>query len=890
MAGNDNLKTLVSNANSGKQANAVGIVESDPVLAAVISKLIEPVDKEYRNLGSKNQYQYLNNANVAKISNYTINRIKDNENILQLFPDIELAIQILTSSILSPKDMVKTELLYNNNNIESLFPSSVLTALTSVIKEEINLNYNLDTELTTILRESLFITGSYVKAVIPESSVDEIINSNSSVSTESISNNIKEIFRDNSFKTINNLGILGNPNETTGSKISLEFLIDGINENTDDGVVKVGDKNVKLGLEVYDNYLSLKLPKLIDKISSLKIKSINKSHSHKSKIATENNKISGTELANLLYKNNQTNMDEFITVKTQDNSKRKSVGRPLVMKLPSESVIPVHIPGDETKHIGYFVLIDVDGNPLTVNSNMNYVNGLNTLDLNKTNTSGNSDLSSFLIQKAKSNLIGNDKNITIDHISRIYANFVEQDLVNRLKNGVYGKQFTISNNQEIYRIMLGRAFANKLTRMIYIPSELCTYFAFKYFDNGVGKSYLDDLKVLTSLRAILMFSKIMAMVKSAINITRVNISLDPDDPDPLNTIELAQHEIAKLKQQFFPVGINSPADLVNWLQGAGLEFTYEGHPGIPQTKFDFETKNLQHQQPDSELDELLRKQTYMAFGLSPETVDNGFNQEFAITVASNNILLSKRIIQTQNEFCPKLTTHIKQICNNDNVIINKLRDVLKDNLAAVMKFNNNDMTGDKEDADAIKKQDMDDDKIIDALIEKFIEGIHVELPSPDETSLETQSEAFQKYIDQLDKVLDSIISSDVLNNELVGNITNYADSLKSAWKHYFIRDWMSKNNFLPELAEIAIADEDGKPKIDIYDNNKSHIEGLIRSSIKYIKSLQTIKNASNVDIDNLNKEPEEEPLPEDSLSDEPGLDNNDASNLNPDENSSDIQI
>jgi hypothetical protein len=101
------------------------------------------------------------------------------------------------------------------------------------------------------------------------------------------------------------------------------------------------------------------------------------------------------------------------------------------------------------------------------------------------------------------------------------------------------------------------------------------------------------------------------------------------------------------------------------VQRAGFEFTFEGHPGLPQTKFDFETKNLQHTVPDTDFMEQLRKQTIMAHSLSPEVVDSGFSAEFATTVVANNILLSKRVLQIQEKFTPQLTDFARKLLQHD---------------------------------------------------------------------------------------------------------------------------------------------------------------------------------------------------------------------------------
>jgi hypothetical protein len=162
------------------------------------------------------------------------------------------------------------------------------------------------------------------------------------------------------------------------------------------------------------------------------------------------------------------------------------------MRVPSEAVIPVYVPGDETRHIGYFILIDGSGHPVSANSPMQGNQSLQSL-WQQSSQSGNA---SGLIQKAKQNLMSNssaDAN-NVEQIVKVYGSIVENNLLTRLKNGVYEADYEISENEEVYRIMLARSLAGKFTTMVYIPEEFMTYFAFKHHPNGTGKSLLDDLK------------------------------------------------------------------------------------------------------------------------------------------------------------------------------------------------------------------------------------------------------------------------------------------------------------------------------------------------------------------------------------------------------------
>ena len=850
----DTLDSIIAAVKKGSvKVPALKLVKENPEVAAVISKLVRPRDKTGFDVERKESYYNLNQSKIQAISDNTKARINDNKNIFQLFPDIELAVQILVSSILSPKDMVKTELIYRSD--DPIFTAELNMKLVSIVENHVNGHYKLKENLHDMLRETLFNTGSYVNVTIPESIVDEIINENEFVSTEAL----KELFVFNETRpnelTSQSLGILGNPGKPRDT-LALENFFNTTKTTKYQGNLSLesldlpADKTVETFLEITDNYMLLKLPKVVEASNRSKLRQITRRNTALESFKSKS-KMTNAEMSATLYKDNAQKMQPFAVIPGRNNAKRKSIGRPMVMRLPSESVIPVYIPGDETKHIGYFVLIDIDGNPVTINSNHENMEGLSGI---MNNGGGNQSLSSLLLQKARRNLVSNeDKNnaVTLDDIMKVYSSIVEKDLIERLRNGIYGNNVAISNNSEIYRIMLARNFASKYTRLVYIPEELVTYFAFRYFDNGVGKSYLDDLKVLTSLRAILLFSKVMASTKNSIALTNVNMTLDPNDPDPQKSIELATHEIIKMRQQYFPLGANSPMDLVDWIQRAGLEFTFEGHPALPQTKFDFSTQQMQHTLPDSDLDELLRKQTYMAFGLSPETVDNGFNAEFATTVISNNILLSKRVLQHQQTFTADLTDMVKKITINDRIIIDELLAAVQENKGLFEKSI-------PDDEKAFYSEN--EERYIGDTLERFIGTLVVDLPKPDITTLATQTEAFEQYSNALDKAIDAWISSDFITTDLAGETSTTIDVIKQVVKSYFLRNWMSENGYMSELNDIVTADEDGNATLDIYDINKTHVEGIVRSSIRLIKAMQPVKNAADKDLESMNVELEGESL------------------------------
>lgn len=852
------LIKLINDIKGNKTYPATKVVDDNQNYAAIMSKLVKSnrPDKD-ANVFDKKSIYAVNNGSFQNISENIKSRINDSENTLALFPDIELAIQILTSSILSPKDMVNTTLLYRTK--EQVLPSAVTAKLNTYVKGVLENEFELIKILNPSLRDMLFNTGSYIKAVIPESAVDEIINGKMTVSTEAMQESLRTLFNPN-METVH-LGLLGN-SKSNSKNIGLEsFFTHNKTSNYNPRIsledsdidIKISDKLKDL-YEVVDNYNVLKMPDVIKVINEKKVSKI-----VKNKIGLEN--FTNQSVSGLLYKPGSSGVDEMVYVNTAKSAQRKTVGKPLVLNLPSESVIPVHIPGNEESHIGYFVLVDEDGNPVsykTDSSSMNNMQG-NLQGAINNSAGANNQLSSMLLTKAKKNLTDTSAAPTIDNISSIYNSIIENDLKNRLKNGAYNNNFTIADSNEIFRIMLARALSNKFTRLVFIPKELVTYFAFKYLPNGVGKSYLDDLKVLTSLRAMLLFSKVMAKVKNSINITTVNMTLDPNDPDPLKTVEIAKHDIARVREQSFPLGLNSPKDLTDWISRAGMEFTFEGHPGLPQTKLNFDTRSIQHIEPDTELDENLRKQTYMSMGLSPEVVDNGFGSEFAATVVTNNALMSKRISLLQQTYTGFLSDYSRKLLINDADSVSEIKKIIIENESLIIK------TISEEEKEILSESK---EKFYCYMVDKYIRNLCIELPKPDSSTIESQITSFDQYVDALDKAIPAFINSEFMTSELVGEISGNIDSITSVVKQYFIRKWLADNGFLNELSDIVTSDDDeSKPILDIYEINKTHMQAIIKSCGKLIEKMLPIKKNSDKKLEDINNGISDDSFSSDTSSD-----------------------
>lgn len=794
-----------------------------PLATAVVSKLVKAgTDVLDINTGQNTRggADMPTSGYLNKVSDTTASNVTDAANLYQMLPDTELAEQILVSSILSPKDMVTTELNYICN--ESSLKGDITGVLLAVIEEFFTKVYKIDPQLKTILSDVLFKKGSYPVLIIPESSVDEIINGDKpGVGLESLSGKGADLFN-------YSIGILGDSAFEDGKRVprgrQRGVGLEDMNQYYTQNFRMLRPRLVKKGFDtkitVSDNPDVLKAPFAHELQRRQHLANTFKSRGFGMESQKE---VTRDDIQHSFYRPRTNPMRPVVAMKTKDQIKRATVGHPLVMRLPSESIIPVHVPGSPEEHIGYFVILDQTGNPVVKANRSEYYNDLNM------NMTINKDMASQLISQGQRTVEGYQQRSDIDteEATRIYAQLVEEDLIARLRNGIYADNIEIARPLEVYRIMLARTFANMSTQLLFVPSELVTYFAFDYNRWGVGKSLLEDNKILASLRVMMMLSNTMAAVKNSVPHTGLNITLDPADPDPSSTVEKLVHNYTQTRQASYPLGASSPVDIVNFLQNAGVDLHVTGSPAYPETRMEVEDRQRSVAKPDTDLEDNLKKQFLMSLGLSPETVDNGYNVEFAASIVTSNLLLTKRVMLYQDLFTELLGEFIRKYVFNSGNLLDKLRKAIEANRKL------------------IETDEGKDAPETDDILHEFVNSIAVTLPRPDSITIERQMEAYDKYVEALEKCLEAYFNGDFLDGTAMGEQQEGVDVVKAAILAHFKRKWMRDNNVLPELADLVTFDDDKAPMLDLLAEHNQHIEAIGASIQGYMVKVAESVEARN---------------------------------------------
>lgn len=903
----------------------ISVDRTDPQLTAVTDKLI-PANNG-NNSNKRRPLQMLDMSLFDQIGASTAENITAVKSLKQLLPDLELVSQIVVSSILSPKDLTGSELNYSVD--PNRFNSELAGPMLECVREYFENTYKMGELLAKPLEESLYGAGAYPLLILPENSIDMAINNPTRTSFESIRSEF-----DSTTNTIRSVGILGNATREnkTGTQsdaiTNMESLLSPPREEHKQPYVAIVSPLKMKGeadrvsdfdprVFVVDNPNILRLPHLYQKIKHDRLQDLlstrklgmEANRSQYFEHGLKNEKVPGS---GSYYRRRHFSHQPVLALSPSSMLKNKPIGHPLVLHLPTESVIPVHVPSNPEEHLGYFILLDELGNPLVRAIESDYY-------ANMSAGLANNDTTNRLIQKTSTMTNGRADPLSIkrrqvEQLTHVYGELMEEELNNRLRNGIYGENVQVGKPIDVYRIMFARALANMRTQILYVPAEMLTYIAFDYNQYGIGESLIQKSKVIGSQRVMVAFANTMAALKNSISQVKMTINLDPNDDDPAGTIEFLVHEQAKLRTASFPLGRTDPADILNYFQNAGISVEVNGNTHYPETKVLLEDVQSAHVKPDNDFEDNLRKRHLMSLWTTPETVDAGANAQFATTVVTDNQLLAKRVILTQKRYMLFIQDFIQKYVLCSGFLMDKLREIVRDNRQKLTEEDKrnadnavrSDPTGghrlvDSQESQSgghrlmdssktavqeerplettdnrSQKEEPDDD--VDGIIIDFVYSIMTSLPAPDTTKLDTQFTAFTKYSEALDAMIAPFVSEDIMSSVEYAGLSQYVKSGIAAVKANFQRQWLRSNNVLPELEALAATDSEDSVAF-IFENHEKHLyENFGKSFLAYLKSIAAAKKAI---------EPETTQVVKDLSDADSGLDGGSGGNFDTDTTASD---
>ena len=729
-------------------------------------------------------------------------RIASADDILALFPDANLAIDIIVSCILSPNDMTTVNLTYNFPELP--IPDLTKQKVTNHVKDYISNNYKLEQDLRDMITEAMFTKGSYVTVIIPEASFDDMINE-VSFSMESYFNKNK-IKRYISTENYDYRHILQSKNEKLrNTKISISDLINKI-EITDDFYF-VKDKGSYLrtvSREGYNEYTKRK-------------KKNNYSFSNEDMVV---------DYASIFNNKKNFKREEYLEVKDRNSASRRSIGKPLYFKVPPESIIPIYPKGEPNNHIGYFLMVDERGLPLSLNK-----------DEITTPTSGvvngkNQPMYGSPIERTANSFDGIFKTAKeYENMEEVFSEILEKNIKHKLEKGKFGDLLTTEKHNQIYRIMFNRALESKETKLIYLPEEMVSYFAYNYRPNGTGESVFETVITHYSIRAILLFSKVNANIKNSVPVTQVTVRIPEEDPDPLNTFEMVKDMTLSDRKSYLPLGVIDSTSLSEWLHKAGYEFKLE-HGKLSDLNIEYTDVNKDIRIPDQEFDEWINSLILCKFGLTPEMIKPAMEPEFATTLLSRNLNLAKRAKQDQDTTAFMLSDLIRKLIRNDQTLSSNIRNILFDDIKDIRNM----LVSNQEDSE-YQLEKATDEGLIDYILETCEDEFSIKLPEIQTSEAPAAFNAMKYKFEIYDEAVNGIFDEQLFGPEVVGEMSNYITPIKAMLLGYLKRNYIAENDIIPELVDIFRPTDEVNPA---FVNFNSVVKSLFGNYLKYISGNKDI--------------------------------------------------
>ena len=753
--------------------------------------------------------------NAQKIAQYR----QDNDTISQILPDMVHSQRIMVASILSPRDLNDTDLGLTAD--DSQYSAELIPLLLKPIKEYFKSDYKIDDKLPKWVNKALNTEGAYPILVLPENVIDDLIGSTDiSPGNESY---YDEVIKDSTKR----LGILGKAGTSLGGVGNEHF------DPTEDDQIYSGTGRALPGLRITDNPNVLKKAVLREKLRKAKINSAY-GLQRKSRAGLEARDSFSLKEIQKAYKKNldPAHTKETIrVVRTQIQMERKSSGHPIIIEPSSESVTPIYRQGRPEEHIGYYLFLDsATGEPISSATDRDYFGEIRNHYSTMLETArGEMDETSATLEQVRSALgIDTDKegggSISAEDLRGNYRTILEGSLLDALTNGYYDQDISLTMRDEVMSLVLWRQMKKRETQILFIPAELMSYIAFEYDNRGFGQSMLTRTRLLSSARVSLFFATAMGKIQNARPRRRVNITIDGRDEDAMKTFE--DYKSMILNQDFIGscIGNLDPMTGIDVIGRSAYEFGLSvsqngaGGSALPEDVIDFEDIKTDIPTDEEDFDKKLKNMVLLAQGAQPELFDPDTNPDFASSLVNNNLLLTREVIQRQNQLLPALDKLVRTFSMNSSIIFNEIVDTITTNKKLLT---------------SEQKKIAPDELAID-----FINSITTFLPTPSNDRLEAWKTAVDDMSDFLDTALDAFLTEDQFPDTAPEDLKNQMMLIKGIMKAKFLRDYMAREGIAPELFRVMELEGKNKPAFSILDTQKQLIETLGKAVGEFLKEYQ----------------------------------------------------
>ena len=786
----------------------------------------------------------INENELTTASRFIKDRADMNSDIMKLVPEINQARNIVLSSIVSPNDFSKKELIPVFDNTDLGFSESFVSKAKKLIDIAVA-RYGFLESSYEEADECLFKGGADIEIIMPRSMVEGIIK-DSIISVDKGLKGSKTDLEsiDISSITVEDAGLV---NIDTTEKIKLTKELSFANIDAEESF-SLSD----FGVEYSGNPLYLSISKrkdeMVDEILDNTYYGLN----------VDSEDIDPATLS--VYDSYKKSVTKTTLTIGENEIKPSKKDLPFRMKVRSSAVLPIFLETVDN-HLGYIVITDEAFRSInTIPKESDLVNSLS----NYSRTNNKSNVFSSIIGKATSETsVIKEAPTILTNMLEVAENILIQTVQKSIADSTYKSKIELNEENSLVRIMLYRALNNMKTRIMFIPKQYVSYIAFDYRSNGTGKTLLEDVTFLASFKAMLTLSEIYAAVNKNIPVTEIKAIIDDDDPEPMKTKEIMEQDIFTSGSRRMIWGETSMEKHINWVSNSRFRVTWV-HKTFPENDIIVDHKNKPSDYTvDTETGDRVMKSILKAMGLVPSALEDSENVEFASIEMLKNALFNKVTNERQESLSYGKSDRLRKYILSDSVMLELIYDLIDSEEAAIV--SNINKTIDDEN----KKITKLDAGVKLQILKDIVGAKGVRLPKAEnQNDIDNVSQRFKEYKESIDDMLEALKDSTYIS-DVVSTLSITDTSLIANIRLHLLMEWCENHNYAKDLVGFINTknNKDIKGQIDYINNKDENIiklaKAIAKNKNKILDKLnEEMNKTDNTDIDTAT------PPPDDSNKDE----------------------
>lgn len=718
-----------------------------------------------------------------------VRQVQDIERIRALCPEIGKAESILVSSVMSPNDLQSVDPDITIDEYDGL-PEEVIREIEELLTQTFAKKYRLGKSMEEWAREALFRSGAAVSLVLPEATLAQIVGTVSEQGTEALNSasGCEDVFMRALKKKIYSpqsavesfLVTTKQEEKPAVSSSLIQEIKDLIGERQlktfEEETTGVESVAVRMITELEDGdilHLSenpeiLRFGKKIREYGKNKLgKDLSKFYDQSNREMKERDRtlnVSPDKLEPVI------DLTPFIT------SDSENMTDAYILKLPCESVIPICIPGAPKEKLGYFVLIDAFGQPIEASKYlMTYMGGTtsNMVSAQYKAMFGGRPTASGVQNNRVGSIaqFGTPWDMQQSAITNVFNHVLDAQLKKKLSS-IGLSEVEIGAHNNIAACMLYRLLQKKRTALVFVPSEVVTYVAFDYHANGTGKSRIEDIMYLLSVKTTIVIANMMAAMRNSVARKDIEITVDEKETNAEGIREeVRQAVIAKYKLNLDSDPTSIAQSIINQNMTIKLK-------GTNAAGFDISAQDTQSNVPKADTDLLDQLTNGIVTHLGPpySVMNETSQQEFAKSVATTNMFFANDCRTLQSTLCEITASWCRTVIRFSPSLKKQLLAIIQgatkkhaEKLTAQSDPENPELSSVPNTLNDGAKDSTNTQNAI-AQLGEILQHLKVKLPLPNISPDKAQGEVFSDYIRLVNDFVDA-----VLPNELVASDSDLSD-------------------------------------------------------------------------------------------------------------------